>query len=48
MRYKHECKHCGKEFYSKKKNTKFCSAKCGNEHQNLIKILREDKKWNIM
>ena len=44
MRYPHKCKHCGKEFHSKKKNTQFCSAECGNEHIKLIKILRGNTK----
>ena len=30
MRYSHKCQRCGKEFTSKKKNTKFCSTYCGN------------------
>ncbi len=30
MKHPHKCQRCGKEFFSKKKNTKFCSAYCGN------------------
>ena len=41
MRYPHKCQLCGKEFLSKKKNTRFCSAKCGNENE---KNLRRNTK----
>lgn len=53
-KYKHVCKSCGNEFYSDKKNKKYCSIECSakglskippkEELENLIKINASNTK----
>lgn len=42
MAYKKTCRHCGKEFESEARNTKFCSEECQKRKARKIKQRRKE------
>ena len=41
LKSKHVCKVCGKEFWSKKKDAKYCSSKCSNSDPEIKQKMRD-------